>query len=67
MISLLLDVRPPVKPDDSVGLVLMTVVIIATVAVLLVGFVMLLKFLKRRRTKVELYPARHSAVPHNQP
>ena len=67
MISLLFDIRPPVKPDDTVGLVLMTVVIIAIVAVLLLGFVMLLKFLKRRRTKVELYPARQSAVPHNQP
>lgn len=67
MIFLLFDIRPPVKPDGTVGLVLMTVVIIAILAVLLLGFVMLLKFLKQRRAKVELNPARQSAVPHNQP
>ena len=62
MILLLFDVRPPVSPDDTVALVLLTVVIIAIVSVLLLGFVMLLKFLKRRRTKADLYPARQSAV-----
>ena len=67
MISLLFDISPPVKPDATVGLGLLTVIIIALVAVLLFGFVMLLKFLKRRRTQVDLYPARQSAVPHNQP
>ena len=67
MISLLFDIRPPVKPDETVGLTLLTVVIIASVAVLLFGFVMLLKYLKRRRTKVDLYPTQQPAVPHNQP
>jgi hypothetical protein len=67
MISLLFDISPPVKPGGTVGLGLLTVVIISLVAVLLFGFVMLLKFLKRRRNRVELYPAQQSAVPHNQP
>ena len=67
MTSLLLDVSSPTSPEGTVGLLLLTVVIIATTVALLLGFVLLLKVLRRKRSKVGVAAARTSAVPHNQP
>ena len=66
MISLLFDVRPPTSPDGTVGLVLLVIVIAAFVFALLLGFVLFLKFLKKRRAKLMTHePQAHEA--YNQP
>ena len=66
MISLLFDVRPPTSPDGTVGLVLLAIVIAAFVFALLLGFVLFLKLLKKRRAKLMPHePQSHEA--YNQP
>jgi hypothetical protein len=67
MIGLLFDVRPPTATDSSVGLVLLAIVIAAFAVALLLGFVVLLKFLKKRRSKLIISPAPQSDTPYNQP
>ena len=56
MIGLLFDVRPPTATDSSVSLVLLAIVIAALAVALLLGFVVLLKFMKKRRTKPDNFP-----------
>ena len=47
----LLDIRPPSAPlAGTAGLVLLAIFVLILVAVLIVGFVFLLKFLQRQRT-----------------
>jgi hypothetical protein len=65
MISLLFDVHPPTSPDGTVGLLLLVIVIVAFVFALLVGFVLLLKLLKKRRAK--LMPQEPQSQAYNQP
>ena len=66
MISLLFDVRPPTSADGAVGLVLLAIVIAALVFALLLGFVLFLKFLRKRRAKPMTHePQAHGA--YNQP
>ena len=66
MISLLFDVRPPTSPDGTVGLLLLAIVIAAIAFALLLGFVLLLKYLKQRRAKLTPQePQSHAA--YNQP
>ena len=66
MILLLFDVRPPTSPDGTVGLLLLAIVIAAVAFALLLGFVLLLKYLKQRRSKLTPQePQSHAA--YNQP
>ena len=67
MIGLLFDVRPPTAADSSVGLVLLAIVIAVFAVALLLAFVVLLKFLKKRRSKLVVSPATQSHTPYNQP
>ena len=67
MIGLLFDIRPPTSPDGTVGLVLLAIVIAAFAVALLLGFVMFLKLMKKRRAKLMFSPAPQSHTPHNQP
>ena len=66
MIGLLFDVRPPTATDSSVGLVLLAIVIAVFAVALLLGFVVLLKFLKKRRSNL-MSSATQSHTPYNQP
>ena len=67
MIGLLFDVRPPTATDGSVSLVLLAIVIAALAVALLLGFVVLLKFLKKRRSNLIISPTPQSQTPYNQP
>ncbi len=60
MIGLLFDVRPPTSPDSTVGLVLLAIVIAVFAVALLLGFVMFLKFMKKRRAKLMISQAHRS-------
>jgi len=46
---LFLDIKPPAPVGDVAGLVLLAIVVLILVAILIVGFVFLLKFLQRRK------------------
>jgi len=48
----LLDVKPPVPVDGVAALVLGVIVVVVLVAILIVGFVLLLKFLQRRKASL---------------
>lgn len=67
MIGLLFDVRPPTSPESTVGLVLLAMVIGAFALALLLGFVALLKLIKKRRAKLMISAAPQSHTPYNQP
>lgn len=67
MIGLLFDVRPPTSPESTVGLVLLAIVIAAFAVALLLGFVVLLKLIKKRRAKLMISAAPQSHTPYNQP
>ena len=60
----LFDVRPgPVPIAGGAGLVLLAVVVLILVAILTVGFVLLLKFLQRRKASPARIDGRSMAQP----
>ena len=48
----LLDIKPPVPIDGVAGLVLLAIVVLILVALLIGGFVFLLKLIQRRKANV---------------
>jgi hypothetical protein len=66
--TILFDVRPdPLPTEGPVGLALLAILIVAITAVVLLGFVYLLKLKKRRRVFTTTVLTEQSAVPVSMP